>query len=95
MPMFTTEQNISQKSKNASNQGILRFGTTLAKSTLVKPLAIHRIITLALGIIVAMLIALTLWIKSPATTTSYSPAVPKITVPAWSAAIHIVADIIQ
>jgi hypothetical protein len=78
--MFTTEQIISQKPKNTSNEAFSAFGTTLAKHRIVKSLDIHKIITLAVGIFVAIVIALTLWIKAPAdaVTSLNSAVVPQL-----------------
>ena len=44
---------------------LFNHGITLANRTVVKKTITYREITVAIGILVAMVIALTLWIKNP------------------------------
>ena len=63
--MFTSEQAFGAKSSNRAKRSVLTGGITLAKSIDVKKVGIFRIITVGIGILVAMLIALTLWMRMP------------------------------
>jgi hypothetical protein len=48
---------------------LLKHGTTLANHSSVKISVNYRAVTVGIGILVAMVIALTLWIRSPKDTT--------------------------
>ena len=58
-------KHFSQSAKIQPKNAPVMNGITLAKSNSVKKTGIFRIITVAIGILVAMLIALTIWIRTP------------------------------
>ena len=59
--MFRTEQNVSKKVENNVKMVVLSTGITLAKAGKVKRNTPYKEILLAVGIAVAIAIALTLW----------------------------------
>jgi hypothetical protein len=63
--MSTFEQNIAPNAKKASKKDVFESGTPLAKHSGVKRSITYKEITLLLGIAVAIVIALTLWIHDP------------------------------
>jgi hypothetical protein len=64
--MFTNEQNNRQNLKIASKKAVSGNGTAFAKSKIMKQRITYKEVTLALGILVALLVALTLWVTNPA-----------------------------
>jgi hypothetical protein len=62
--MFKTEQNIVKTSKKALKNGFFATGIPFAKGTSVKRKITYKEITLILGIVVAVLVSLTLWITN-------------------------------
>ena len=59
--MFRIEQNVSKKVENIAKKVVFPTGTTLAKAGNVKRNIAYKEILLAVGIAVAILVALTLW----------------------------------
>lgn len=86
-PMFTTEQNISQNTQNRSKKAISENGMALANKVIVKKGITHRELTLILGIVVALVVALTFFSKSRTSDnkTGISGKLPVVTVPNGSA----------
>jgi hypothetical protein len=68
---------------NSLKSSFLAIGTTLVKESIVKPLDNHKIITLAIGIFVAIVIALTIFIQ-PAANTSVSHSANYLQVPLFA-----------
>jgi hypothetical protein len=77
--MFTIEQNIAKTQSKCLKNAVLKRGTTLANKNIVKRKITYKELTLAFGIIIAVVVALTLWAsKNPAEESlSSSPLVPK------------------
>ncbi len=63
--MFTIEQHIEQNSENSQKRGSLRGGTTLARQQGVKRGITYKEVILAFGIMIALLVAMTLWGEKP------------------------------
>ena len=63
--MSRIEQNIAPNTKKASKKGVFETGMPLAKQAHMKRSITYKEITLMLGIAVAIVIALTLWISNP------------------------------
>jgi hypothetical protein len=63
--MFKTEQNIAKNSRKPIKRLFFQSGTTFAKKASVKQNITYREIILAIGILVALLVAFTLWIHNP------------------------------
>lgn len=61
--MFTTEQHIFKNLQKTPKKGLFRVGTGLDRDKIVKPGITYKEITLILGILVALLISLTLWVN--------------------------------
>lgn len=59
--MFSIEQHIEKKGENRSKTGFFHNGTRLANPNAVKKHITYRELMVAFGIIVAVLVALTLW----------------------------------
>jgi hypothetical protein len=64
--MFTTEQNIAKAAIKTSKKRFLNAGMPLAKEVSVKYRITYKEVTLILGVVVAILVALTLWVINPA-----------------------------
>jgi hypothetical protein len=64
--MFTIEQNIAKSARKNQKKRFLRTGIPLAKDVSVKYRITYKEITVILGIAVAILVALTLWVIHPA-----------------------------
>jgi hypothetical protein len=56
--MFNTEQNISQQPQNRSKKAVLANGMALANKVIVKKGITHKELTLILGVVVALVVAL-------------------------------------
>jgi hypothetical protein len=77
--MSAIEQNIAPIPKNGSKKGVFETGTPLAKHSGMKRSITYKEITLLLGIAVAIVIALTLWIHNPEQQSStHSSIIPNI-----------------
>jgi hypothetical protein len=68
--MFTTEQSIRKTLRIPSGKAIFRSGMPLAKGDSMKKRFTYKEFSLLLGIVVALLIAVTLWAGKPADSTS-------------------------
>jgi hypothetical protein len=80
--MFTIEQNISQNLKNKAKNALFQPGTTLAKPMRVRPNFTYKEFTLVLGIVVAIMVAITLWTRQPTEgSASEVTVVPAISLP--------------
>jgi hypothetical protein len=96
--MSRIEQNASQNIRNYANSAFFITGTTLAKPPAVKKHITYKDVTLILGILVAMIIAFTLWIRTPGISetspagSSSLPAVPKP--PSVTSVIELTVDAI-
>jgi hypothetical protein len=64
--MFTNEQNIAKTSVKTSKKRFLKTGMPLAKEVSVKYRITYKEVTLILGVVVAILVALILWVINPA-----------------------------
>ena len=82
--MSTIEQLASPKSETSSEKAVFKTGTTLAKPRGMKRGITYKEIVLAFGILIAVVIAFTLWIGHPAETSSQSNI---ITIPSFPAAV--------
>jgi hypothetical protein len=83
--MFKTEQHIVQTFRNSSKKARFQNGTTFAKKAIVKQKITYKEITLVIGILVAMLVALTLWVQSPAEQSAIqSISLPQLTFPEFT-----------
>jgi hypothetical protein len=66
--MFKTEQIPGQNNKNQQKALVLKSGTTLANSKIVRSSITHKEITMLLGILVAAIVLFTLWMRTPSQT---------------------------
>jgi hypothetical protein len=64
-PMFNTEQNTRQTFKISSKNDVLFSGTTLAKHKVMNSRITHKEITMIFGVLIALIVAFTLWMRSP------------------------------
>ena len=62
--MFKIEQNIAKTSKNPLKKGFITAGIPFVEHTIVKRRITYKEMTLILGILVAVLVSLTLWVAS-------------------------------
>jgi hypothetical protein len=94
--MFTSEQNNRQNLKIASKKAVSGTGTTFAKSKVMKRRITYKEVTLALGIVVAVLVALTLWVTHPAEKqSSHTTIIPYISsLTAVKSIIHAAVEMI-
>jgi hypothetical protein len=72
--MFRTEQNIKQINRKDEKSGISRIGTTLARKDVMRHHLTHKDLTMILGILVALVIAFTLWVRTPQSSEAFSPS---------------------
>lgn len=56
---------MSQNIRNAADSTFLNTGTALVKPPVVKKRVTNRDLTMILGILVALIIAFTLWVRTP------------------------------
>ena len=77
--MFITEQKISQTIKITSKTLIIKSGTTLAKPEPMKIRITYKEITILLGVLVALLVMITLWLRAPQVTTGQVSGPPVVT----------------
>ena len=78
--MFITEQYTRQKTENLYKKALFKTGTILVNHKEVKKAITYKEITLALGILVALLIAFTLWTR-PDEEVSGSKDIRQISIP--------------
>jgi hypothetical protein len=64
--MFRIEQNIETNPQKNSKTGLFNIGMPFANGVSVKVRITYKEITLIIGIAVAILVAISLWIKNPA-----------------------------
>lgn len=80
--MFTTEQSIRKILRIPSGKAIFRSGMPLVKGDSMKKRFTYRELSLLLGIVVALLIAVTLWAGKPADSASVEffriPSMPSL-----------------
>ena len=87
--MSRFEQNIAPSAKKALKKGVFETGIPLAKHSGMKRSITYKEITLLLGIAVAIVIALTLWIHNPEQQSStHSSVLPNINPVAVKNIIH-------
>lgn len=79
--MFITEQYTRQKTENLYKKALFKTGTILVNHKEVKKAITYKEITLALGILVAFLIAFTLWTTRPDEEASGSKDIRQISIP--------------
>lgn len=79
--MFTFEHPLQQKTPLARKKDMTERWHIIGKSTVVKTSPAFRIITVAIGILVAVLIAVTLWVKTPGSSTPESSFSPRPALP--------------
>ena len=80
--MFTTEQYIPEIVENTPKKGLLKPGTTLATPRIVKQRINYKQITVGFGILVALLVAFSLWTATAKEKISGFHPVPEISIPA-------------
>lgn len=80
--MFTIEQHRNKKAENLVKRAVFTNGTALAKSGLVKRSISFKSITIILGIVVALIMAFTLWFKgADAQSNSIHIGIPEYSLP--------------
>jgi hypothetical protein len=83
--MFKIEQHITHALSNSSKKAGFQNGTSFAKKAVVKQKVTYKEITLVIGILVALLVAFTLWVQSPAEQSAIqSISLPQITFPEFT-----------
>jgi hypothetical protein len=80
--MFTTEQHIPKIVENTRKKGLLNAGTTIARPRIVKQRINYKQVTVGFGILVALLIAFSLWTATAKEKISGFQPVPEISIPA-------------
>lgn len=93
--MFKTEQNIVPRSQKSALKAVLKTGITLAKPTGMKRNITYKEITLVLGILVAVVVAFTLWVSQPSEhTTINGKVLPIPSAPVTKSVVKAAVDFI-
>jgi hypothetical protein len=97
--MFTTVQNISQNAQIAPKTVVFVSGMRLAKSKKMKLQVTYREITMIFGILIAIVMMFTLWVRKPeipgSSIQSPSKKVSSIAIPAAKSLIEASAEIVS
>jgi hypothetical protein len=84
--MFATEQYTIQGFKNRTKKAVFETGMSLANRKAVKRRFTYRELTLIVGVVVALIVAFTLFLQSPSAQSSYNESLrlnlPNLTTPA-------------
>ena len=75
--MFISEQHIDHNTVKKSRKGYFRPGMPMASPRIVKRKFTYKEFTLVLGVFVAMLIAITLWVRKGEDQHTYNTLIPK------------------